>query len=55
MSRRFMLEVLTDIDMLRIFAKIIHGGITRAVKRYPKANNNCMKERYYPNEKSTFL
>ena len=51
MSRRIMLEVLTDIDMLRIFARAVHGGITHAVKRYAKANNNCMKERYYPNEK----
>ena len=51
----FRLEVLTDIDMLLMFEKGIRGGITRAVKRYAKANNRYMKNLCNLDELSIYL
>ena len=51
----FRLELLTDIDMLLMFEKGIRVGITQAVKRYAKANNNYMKDLYNPGEESIYL
>ena len=48
-------ELLTDIDMLLMFEKGIQGGITQAVKRYGKANNNYMEDLYNPDEHSIYL
>ena len=49
------LELLTETDMLLMFEKGIRGGITQAVHRYAKASNKYMSEKFYPEEKSSFL
>ena len=51
----FRLKLLTDIDMLLMFEKGIHSGITQAVKRHAKANNKYMKGLCNPDEKSMYL
>ena len=35
--------------------KVIWGGITQAVKRYARANNEYMKDLYNPDEKGIYL
>ena len=37
-------ELITDLDMLLMVEKGIKGGICRAILRYAKANNECMKD-----------
>ena len=49
------LELLTDPDMLQMFERGIRGGITQAIHRYAKANNEYMGEMFHPKEKSSFL
>ena len=44
-----------DLDTLLMVEKDIQGKITRAVKRYAKANNKYMKDLYNPDEKSIHL
>ena len=41
--------------MLLIVEKGIRGGVTQAVKRYPRANNKYMKDLYNPDELSIYL
>ena len=41
--------------MLLMVEKGIRGGITKAVKRYAKANNKYMKDLYNPDELSIYL
>ena len=55
MPDEFRLELLTDIDMLLMVEKVIWGGITQAVKRYARANNEYMKDLYNPDEKGIYL
>ena len=49
------LELLTDPDMLLMFERSIRGGITQAVHRYAKANNEYMGEKFNPDENTSFL
>ncbi|XP_057312843.1 uncharacterized protein LOC130654274 [Hydractinia symbiolongicarpus] len=49
------LELLTDPDMLLMFEKGIRDGITQAVHRYVKANNQYMGEQYDPEVESSYL
>ena len=49
------LELLTDPDMLLMFELGIRGGITQAVHRYAKANNENMGEKFNPSEESSYL
>ena len=51
----FRLELLMDLYMLLMFERGIRGGITQAVKRYPKANNKYMKDLYNPDEERIYL
>ena len=55
MPQRVRFELLTDIDMLLMFEKVIQGGITQAVKRYAKAINEYMNDLYCPDEESIYL
>ena len=48
----FRFVLLTNMDMPLIVEKGIRGGITQAVNRYAKANNEFMKDLYIPDEKS---
>ena len=52
---KFRLQQLTDINMLLIFEKGIHGGITQAVKRYAKGNKKYMNKPYNPDRVSIYL
>ena len=49
------LELLTDPDMLLMFERWIRGGITQAVCKYASANNKYMKDKFDPNEDTTYL
>ena len=49
------LELLTDIDMLHFFQSSIRGGLSTAVKRYAKANNKYMGEKYNPSIPDSYL
>ena len=47
------LELLIDIDMLLIDAKVISGGIRHAIHQLAKANNKYMKD--IKNKESSYL
>ena len=47
--------MLTDIDMLLVVEKSIQGGITKAIKRYAKANNKYMNDPCNHDERSIYL
>ena len=47
-------ELLSNTDTLLIFEKGIQRGITQVVKRYVKANNKYVEERYNPDKTSTY-
>ena len=49
------LELLTDPDMLLMFEWGIRGGITQAVCKYAAANNPYMRDKFNPNEGTTYL
>ena len=49
------LQLLTDPDMLAMFEHWIRGGITQAVRKYAAANNPYMRDKFDPNEDTTYL
>ena len=49
------LELLSDLDMLLMFEKMIRGGISIISNRYGKANNKYMKKGFNMNEALKFL
>ena len=51
----YRLELLRDTDILLMFEKGIRQGITQAVKRYAKANNEYINNQYNHHGKSTYL
>ena len=49
------LKLLTDPDMLLMFELGIRGGIAQAVRKYAAANNPYMRDKFDPNENTTYL
>ena len=49
------LELLTNPDMLLMFACGIRGGIIQAIHRYAKVNNKYMGKQYDPEKENSFL
>ena len=49
------LGLLTDPNMLLMFEHGIRGGITQAVRKYAAANNKYMRDKFDPNEDTTYL
>ena len=49
------LELLTDPDMLLMFERGIRGGITQVVRKYAAVNNPHMRDKFDPNEDTTYL
>ena len=49
------LELLTDPDMLLMFERGIRGGVTQAIHRSAKANNNYVGDKFNSEELNRFL
>ena len=54
-TTKIKLELLSDVDMLRIVQQGVRGGITAVPKRYAKANNKYMGDKYDASQPSKYI
>jgi len=54
-TTKIKLELLSDVDMLRMVQQGIRGGMTAVPKRYAEANNKYMGDNYDTNKSSKYI
>jgi len=54
-TTKIKVELLSDVDMLRMVQQGIRGGITAVPKRYAEANNKYMGNKYDASQPSKYI